>query len=150
MCLSRVFTDTEMEAWLADKPEVIVVYKMAMIESDRNDRYVNPYGRCLEIPHCVYLGGINISLQGDGFYFLINKEDAKAKVDFWQGNFNKHLLLVCYIYKAEIVHIGYDRKFDEHLTVIVPQAVFPHYPETEARLEDVPQEKELVMAGKDK
>jgi hypothetical protein len=149
MCLSRVFTDEEMEEWLADKPEVIEVWKVATplpfasgfagwVFSFEDDMYKSGLDnadtkiRCMADDNKKYYVG---------FHFFVEYCD----LGFYK-NFCAYKIIKCYVKKEWITAIGtYDWCGREVLNLVASQAVFPHYPETEARLEDVPQEKELVV-----
>ena len=138
MCLSRVFTDEEMEEWLADKPEVIEVEKWVTVSSG----YGSFYDTCSFA--CRYESGLNQARcerpkeTGGGkywpyFHFWV-------KPPSWIESSTQRIIK-CIVKKEWITAIGEDGL---RLSIVASQAVFPHYPETEARLEDVPQEEVAV------
>ena len=138
MCLSRVFTDEEMEEWLADKPEVIEVIKPALVF---DKQWSSPCGNGR------YCGGLNIankkmvgmvSKYWSGYHFTFNETWAKR----WAHS----KIITCLIKKEWITAIG-PESYGEGtvaINIVTSQAIFPHYPETEARLEDVPQEEVAI------
>jgi hypothetical protein len=137
MCLARVFTDKEMENWLADKPDVIEVEKVVMVENNH------------------YYGIVRENSYKDGFQYANakNKIEADDGKFYWSGYhffaefdvpFNNTEHLKCLIRKNDITAIGKSLYTKNHINcteVIACAAVFPHYPETKARWEDLPQEE---------
>lgn len=138
MCLSRAFTDAEMEEWLADKPEVIEVWKMAKVVSCRG--YMAPVLRI------VYKGGPNFVKKKiiqtpnnfqyyTGFHFFSKPakryigDKINRKYDTW---------IKCLVKKEWITAIGIEHWEGNQIVIIASQAIFPHYPEREARMEDMP------------
>ena len=107
MCLSRVFTDEEMEEWLADKPEVIEVGK-CVIRRRRAECYSSMcWGGDLS-------SGFSHSRNNDfiiaecntryyaGFHFFADKEFTTAL----EKECYSYLNIKCYVKKKWITAIG--------------------------------------------
>ena len=150
MCLAKVWTDEQMNEWLEGQGEVIEVWK-AVSKWNTHNYFSAPceymYGgypaaRGIAQQIMIKQGGFRYM---SGFHFCLTKADAKA----W-GNFDDGICIKCYIKKEWIIAIGaqprlFAREGDPLISIIVAsQAIFPHYPETEARYEDIPQEQMTV------
>jgi len=144
MCLSRVFTDEEMEEWLADKPEIMVLEKWVTV---RNNCYASFFDECSFA--CVYKSGLNEALPkqpnntSNGKYWPYYHFWYKAP-NWIENKYQKKIK--CIIKKSWITAIGVALR----PTIIAKYSVFPHYPETEARWEDVRQEQSLQPQAKEK
>ena len=139
MCLSRVFTDTETEEWLADKPEVIEVEKLVV--------RLGKHWRANIREEFVFMGGrnkANISLKIDcdhsdqsyysGFHCYLVSEGRKDR----QDPSDPQPFVTGFVLKKWITAIGICGS--GFIVLVSSQIVMPHYPETEARIEDIPQE----------
>ena len=137
MCLSRVFTNEEMEEWLADKPEVIEVWKLVKVASW--GAYRAP------VLGIVYKGGPNfvekafIRVRDNFKYYAGFHFFNKPLKTFFDGKiYGKYYTWIqCLVKKEWITAIGIERGESIQIAIVASQAIFPHYPETEARYEDM-------------
>ena len=150
MCLERVFTDEEMDKRLEDQPEIIEIGKSVKILE------------ASYIPSTwsgsIYVGGLNqakqekIDLPNDeqywsGFHYFLNYQQVENYVRMFA--FLNELLVKCLIKKEWITAVGISGywlrdssgEINKSLCVVTSQAIFPHFPETEARYEDLPKEE---------
>ncbi|MHC4694626.1 MAG: hypothetical protein ACYS67_17945 [Planctomycetota bacterium] len=137
MCLSRIFTYEEMEEWLADKPEVIEVWKL--VREVSCEAYIAPaFG-------IVYEDGLNsvdkalIQVPNKfkyyaGFHFFTKPLKRYFEPEIYRMYYTQ---IKCLVKKEWITAIGIEHWEDFQIAIVASQAIFPHYPETEARLEDV-------------
>ncbi|GAH43372.1 unnamed protein product [marine sediment metagenome] len=153
MCLARVWTDEEMEEWLAGQGEVVEVWKVVHQEQQR---YYSP----LYVPVKAYKAGLNniakrekITATCDsqyyaGFHFFLLNE--KTHSNFRNCFLTKSPAVIkCLLKKDWITAMGDSGYLGESgilTSVVALRAVFPHHPETEARYEDLPQESQEAMA----
>jgi len=134
MCLSIVWTDEEMEAWLADQPEVIEVEKFVAVSTHKT-HYVNLYRDCSFA--CSYASGLDRACP---------QWPNKAGLRKYWPNFHFYLpdngstpwshcvKIKCLIKKDWVTAIGTEY---QDTVIVTSRAVFPHYPEVSARYEDI-------------
>jgi hypothetical protein len=136
MCLARVYTDEEMEEWLADKPEVIEVWKVAKVSCGAYMAPIrgrNVYESGLNIVEKEIIHALNYSKYWAGFHFFSKpKRYIGGKIDR-----KYYTCIKCLVKKEWITAIGIEHWKSTRLVIVASQAIFPHYPETEARLEDM-------------
>lgn len=145
MCLQTIFTDEETEEWLAEQPEVLVLHKGVFSNSIYGPcfsamcRSNTPYKSGFNKAHQEKIGSIHAEYWS-GFHFYT----SPAPIDNWVYRAK----LECLVKKEWVTAIGLG--FYGDVVVVASQAVFPIYPETEARYEDLPQEevKEKVAVKK--
>lgn len=165
MCLARVFTDEEMDEWLEGQPEVIEVFCIAIDDIDcyeslnYGEKYVGSLNHAaktpIEEPKAKYWSGYH-SFPDLSLIAPIRKSIKKhPRASFLDPR--PVVLLKCLVRKEDITAVGMDKNptpghFDLHIVIVASQAIFPHYPETEARLEDLPKEEiaqtEMAVAEK--
>lgn len=155
MCLAKVWTDEEMNKWLEGQGEVVEVWKAATIKNEqyhpcypyRSHRYQFPMS--LARRELIREYGVRY---WSGYHFFLNKEEAE--------NYGKMesdgQVIKCFVLKKWITAIGESGRtrlsksgFYYPITIVASQAVFPHFPDTEARLEDIPQEQIAVAVGQE-
>lgn len=145
MTIINIWSKEKTKTWLALQPDIIEAYKFVEV---KKDRFTNPYVGCINptkrIPPLYnYLDGLNISPTGPGFYFYIYKRDATRPAKTYSNGGVPHTAIKCLVPKLEIKKIG-EAQWGK--TFIAEIAVFPHFPETEARYEDLPQTEQEATA----
>lgn len=139
MCLSEIWSDEEMNEWLAGQGEVIEVWKTTGVREEG----FSP--ACASVFRFLYGNGHQLDKEKrtigyekfrywTGFHFFINKEDAEDCAKNLANKDVPETFLLCLVRKEWITSIGKDHFGN---TIIASQAIFPHYPETEARYEDI-------------
>ncbi len=149
MCLARIYSDDEMAEYLEGQPEVIEVWKIVKYQQG-----------CFEpaIREGLYKDGFNttksqkISVSNNrtywsGYHFFTSRPDDEKCAQ------QRIVVIKCLVKKEWISAIGVQRWGDVpdiDVIIVSPQAIFPHYPEIEARYEDLPKEEkqELEAAAK--
>lgn len=141
MCLVRIFTDEEMEEWLADRPEVMVLEKGVSVYADG---YGNLHSECSF--GCRFSEGLNTTKPKRTV--RVGKEQRYwpyyhfyEKAPRWMEHCG-NIIIKCLVRKSQVCVIGED---SGGIAIVASQAVFPHYPETEARYEDLPQENQYAI-----
>lgn len=146
MCLSEIWTDEQMEEWLAGQGEVIEVWKVSETAKGIHSNWYSG------VPCQNYSGYTEAFIDKKiettsgfsywaGFHFYIYKKDAKQFLDFINQTKEcfpqyRPVVIKCFVKKEWITAIGKDKnRFC--LCVVASQAIFPRYPETEARMEDM-------------
>lgn len=138
MCLSEIWTDEEMESWLAEQPEVIEVHKL--IVKGEDDICYTGFGCRQESQAAFNKANSTEKIIADnkitywsGFHFFTEEWDATRIITD-----GRERVVKCFIKKDWITAMGIERWGNSDSVVIVAsQAIFPHYPETSARPEDM-------------
>lgn len=149
MCLQTIWTDEEMEEWLEEQPEVIEVCKHAF-HYEHNSHWESP------ATSYTYKNGHNKAnitiklLAGKGMYW--SGFHFSLKPILWFEKYSSHERIKCLIKKEWITTIGTEIwGSKQYIVIVASQAIFPHYPETEARYEDLPKEEKIeAMASVEK
>lgn len=154
MCLAKVFSDDEMAEYLEAQPEVIEVWKVAWALPNRK-----VYAPCIcfnesiesDVPFPSGIGIANNTRKistlsqeyWSGYHSFAALEDAEYDKRVSDRAFlnQKNIVVKCLIKKEWITTIGEENWSGSKIVIITSQAVFPHYPETEARWEDLPKEE---------
>lgn len=146
MCLSEVWTNEEMEEWLAGQGEVIEVWKGVIVEDEKYrpiyDYNSHRYSEGISIAHRRTIAINRKEQYWSGYHFFLDKENAD---NFTEGVGYSGVTIKCLIRKDWVVamgesgwfRIGERRGFYHPNALVASQAIFPHYPETEARYEDI-------------
>lgn len=142
MCLAEIWTDEQMAEWLEGQGEVIEVEKVVFNTFCGEKAFYPPVtGRRYE-------NGLNITGQHkinavgfsyfSGYHFYWRKTGSIRWVHPWGK-----ITVRCLIKKEWITAIGMGRSDgnEYEIVIVASQAIFPHFPEVEARYEDLPKEE---------
>ena len=144
MCLAKVWTNEEMNEWLEGQGEVIEVWKVTTVLN--NESYGNYYRGCSYT--CAYLGGLDVArpewmLEKKSFRYWPNfhffeKAPPRTHTTYLMASNHPVQFIKCLIKKEWVTAVGEE---EGAIVIVASQAVFPHFPDTEARYEDIPQEQ---------
>lgn len=145
MCLHIIWTDEETEEWLAGQPSLITAGKIVEKEEDafsapwRTWTYGKYPSGCTQAKlEKICTGDV---LYWSGFHFYANGD--KAACEYIPGSGENRILITCLVKKEWITAVG--KNGTGLISFVASQAIFPHYPETEARHEDLPKEETAVL-----
>jgi len=140
MCLREIWSDDKMNKWLNGQPDVIEVVKAVSEGSNHWLSYhrlvqcVAGYSKANYIPKIIT---DDESMYFAGYHFFTKESvDSRSK----EGD-PITPLIKCLVKKDWITAIG--NQWSWATVLVASEAVFPHYPETEARYEDLPKEVPL-------
>lgn len=140
MCLSTVWTDSEMNEWLEGQGEVIEAWKGVKVCKksyciyEFSPKSGQPYPSGNGFAERTIIKTMR-SRYWSGYHWFVSLQDWESY--FRNANKNTVQHIKCLIHKDWVTAIGVDNFHGKKTILITSQAIFPHYPETEARYEDI-------------